>query len=229
MANQFLALSLFLMLLSFFIVLNAISGYEQTKTEPVIKSISLTFSSEEKRKEQEVSKEPTPVAASKQGDTMESLEGLFNAHIAGFQVSRNRLGTIMHVRSDVKEFEKAINIQGGSYDQAAMGEQGSFAQTLVTLLRSEEEGKSYSIDMYLNTPEDPAEYQKEFYNEFMRDLRQVTGFADRLEDVGLPKRMISAGLAKGDIGYIDLFFYKYKPFDMMAAIKEAEEQPGSGR
>lgn len=229
MANQFLALSLFLMLLSFFIVLNAISGYEQTKSEPVIKSIALTFSSEEKRREQEVSKEPTPVVASNKGDTMASLEGLFNAHIAGFQASRNRLGTIMHVRADVKEFEKVINIQGGSYDEAALGGRGAFAKTLVTLLRSENEGKPYRIDMYLHTPEDPAEYQKEFYNEFMTGLRRVTGFADRLEDVGLPKRMISAGLAKGKPGYIDLFFYKYKPFDMMAAMKEAEEQPGSGR
>ena len=46
MANQFLSLSLFLMLLSFFIVLNSMSDFEkQTAVPAVLNSLSLAFSS----------------------------------------------------------------------------------------------------------------------------------------------------------------------------------------
>ena len=44
MANQFLSLSLFLMLLSFFIVLNSMSTFEQETTVPaVLNSLSLAY------------------------------------------------------------------------------------------------------------------------------------------------------------------------------------------
>ena len=47
MANQFLGLSLFIMLLSFFIILNAISSFEITKTQPILNSLSMTFASKQ--------------------------------------------------------------------------------------------------------------------------------------------------------------------------------------
>ena len=43
--GQLLAMSLFIMLLAFFIVLNAISNYENSKVKPVLQSIELTFAS----------------------------------------------------------------------------------------------------------------------------------------------------------------------------------------
>jgi len=45
MGSSFLNLSLFIMLLSFFIVMNSVSSYETTKISPVIDSIEMAFGS----------------------------------------------------------------------------------------------------------------------------------------------------------------------------------------
>ena len=227
MANQFLSLALFLMLLSFFIVMNAVSGFDDSKTNPVMSSLSLAFSNHIPEKIEDPVMEKTPRVASGEGDTLEALEGLFNAHISGFQATRNRLGTVMHVRTDVGAFENAIDTSGVEYDDVPMDGRGSFVLSMISILRSEEEGQAYRVDMILNLEEDPAVLQKEFPDEFIRDLKRVSGFAAALERSGLPRRMISAGAAKGDIGFIDLYFYRYRPFDMLAEINDEKRKNGA--
>ena len=50
MANQFLSLSMFLMLLSFFIVLNSMSTFEKEVAVPaVLNSLSMAFSKQENK------------------------------------------------------------------------------------------------------------------------------------------------------------------------------------
>lgn len=226
MANQFLSLALFLMLLSFFIVMNAVSSFDDSKSRPVISSLSLAFSNHIPEKTEDPVTESTPRVAQGEGDTLEALEGLFNAHISGFQATRNRLGTVMHVRTDIGSFENAIDISGVGYGDLSVGERGSFALSMITLLRSAEKGQAYRVDMILNLPEDPALFQKTSPDEFMRDLKRVTGFAERLENSGLPKKMLSAGVAKGDVGFIDLYFYRYRAFDMLAEINSEKRKNG---
>ncbi|PCI56063.1 MAG: hypothetical protein COB36_04525 [Alphaproteobacteria bacterium] len=226
MANQFLSLALFLMLLSFFIVMNAVSSFDDSKTSPVISSLSLAFSNHIPKESEDPVKEATPRVASGEGDTLEALDGLFNAHISGFQATRNRLGTVMHVRTDVGAFENAIDISGIGYDDVAMDGRGSFVLSMVSILRSQEKGQAYRVDMILNLAEDPAVLQKESPDEFLRDLKRVSGFAEKLERSGLPKKMISAGVGKGDIGFIDLYFYRYKPFDILAEINSEKRKSG---
>ncbi len=218
MANQFLSLALFLMLLAFFIVMNASSNYEETKARPVMNSIALAFSGEVS----DNARAPTPkknhLTAIGEGDTLEDLEGLFNAHMAGFKVSSNRLGTVMHVQTSIGEFENAIDVMGVDYNEVELGGEGAFLMTMVTLLRSKKKSMPYRVDMVINIPKDPAVFQKQNKDEFMLNLKRVSGFAKTLEEAGLPKKMVSAGLAKGDAGMIDLYFYRYKPIDFPSNI-----------
>lgn len=227
MANQFLSLALFLMLLSFFIVMNAVSGFDDSKTKPVISSISLAFSNHTPEKSEDPVNEKTPRVAQGEGDTLEALEGLFNAHISGFQATRNRLGTVMHVRTDVGAFENAIDISGIGYGDVPVGGRGSFVLSMITLLRSAEKGQAYRVDMILNLPDDPAAFQKDSPAAFMQSLKRVSGFATILERAGLPKKMLSAGVAQGDVGFIDLYFYRYKPFDMLLEINSEKRKKGA--
>ncbi|PCJ97526.1 MAG: hypothetical protein COA45_09680 [Zetaproteobacteria bacterium] len=227
MANQYLSLALFLMLLSFFIVMNAVSGFDESKATPVLSSLSMAFSSQILETAENVADEETPRVALGEGDALEVLEGLFSAHISGFQATRNRLGTVMHVRADVEAFENAIDVSGVGYDDVSMGERGSFILSMISILRSQEKGQTYRIDMILNLPKDPAVFQKNYPDEFMHNLKHVSGFAEILERAGLPKKMISAGVAKGDVGFIDLYFYRYRPFNMLAEISNKKRKSGA--
>ncbi len=226
MANQFLSLALFLMLLSFFIVMNAMSSFEDFKSKPVINSLSLAFSNHIPEKKEDPVQIETPRVTKGEGDTLESVEGLFNAHISGFQATRNRLGTVMHVRTDVGAFENAIDLSDIYYDDIEMGDRGSFVMSMISILRSSEKGQPYRIDMVLNLPEDPAIFQKTSPEEFISDLKRVSSFAEKLEKAGLPKKMVSAGAAKGERGFIDIYIYRYKPFDMLAKVRDQSRKSG---
>lgn len=224
MANQFLSLSLFLMLLSFFIVLNAISSFEDIKSQPVLNSLSLTFSQEASKEHlKNTAPEPNPRAAEKEGDTLDKIEGLFKGNIAAFDVSRNKLGTVMHVRVPVVQFENAIDISEYDVQNTDQAGRGSFAQTIVTILRSAQGGNPYRVDMVLNISEGPARQMRNTPVEFQQELRRVGGYALLLEESGMPKKMITAGLAQGESGYIDLYFRRYQPFDLNSKIKSLED------
>ncbi len=222
MANQFLSLSLFLMLLSFFIVLNAVSDFEDNKSQPVMNSLSMAFSSEAIPQKSAPSFEVSEILDEKrEGDTLEALEGVFNAHISGFEVKRNRLGTVMHVRVPVGRFENAIDFPSVPYSEISIGMRGAFLPTMVTLLRSSNNDQPYRMDMVLNVSREPAVYLKDNPNAFRDDLRLVSDFALSMERAGMPKKMISAGMVKGDPSYIDLYFYRYKAFDLAQVIKRS--------
>ena len=111
MANQFLSLSLFLMLLSFFIVMNGLSefGVEEDRAKSVLNSLSMAFTNESVPTEESPGIEPTIYNEQREGDTLEMVEGLFNAHISNVQTKKNRLGTQMHVRMPISSFENAIS------------------------------------------------------------------------------------------------------------------------
>ena len=231
MANQFLSLSLFLMLLSFFIVLNSVSDFEETRAVPaVLNSLTLAFSNDVKNIQNGPSPSPSLHQDKREGDTIEVLEGLFNAHIAGFESKRNRLGTVLHVRLPIQRFENAVNSIG--FDDA--GFPGtvpqSFVDTLITVLRSSEKGQPYRIDMVMSIPEDPAILSDSTPDDFIKALKRVSALAHSMENKGLPKKIMSSGLKKGETGFIDLYFYRYKPFEMNVDSdddnKSSEEKAG---
>ncbi len=214
MANQFLSLSLFLMLLSFFIVLNSVSEFEENRAVPAaLNSLTLAFSSQLSTPQDNPSATPSLHPDKRGGDSLEAIEGLFNAHIAGFEAKRNRLGTMLHMQLPMQRFENAVD-ETDFADAGFSDTQQTFATTLVTALRSAENDNPYRIDMVFNIPEDPTVLSQSQPDEFMQALRRVSTLATTLENKGIPKKMISAGLKTGQTGFVDLYFYRYEPFEL---------------
>lgn len=226
MANQFLALSLFLMLLSFFIVMNAISGFDETKKNPVMESISLTFAYKDPEKENnDPSPDPTTRLVVNQGDTLTNIEGLFSANIANFQATKNRLGTIMHVRLPLNSFEYQINMPQIMKDDGDVIEnaEGKFLITMVTLLRGAQNKMPYRMDMALSVPSAPQDFMRNNPDEYAKQIKKLSEISQTLERSGMPVKLMSAGIEEGDEGYIDLYFYPYRPY-FVQSLKEKEGQ-----
>jgi len=226
MANQFLSLSLFLMLLSFFIVMNSISSFEENKAQPVLNSLNQAFTNVD-MEIKKPSAQPIEQAIEKslrKGDTLEAIEGIFNAHIGGFEAKRNRLGTIMHVKLPIGRFESAINIDGYENYRKEPGEPGAFAQTLITLIRSaENSGQQYRVDMILNVGQDPAQYQTSAPTDFTKDIARVGNLATALGETGLPQKMMSIGMRQGKTGMLDVFVRRYAPLKFNESTAEKAE------
>ena len=240
MAGQFLTLALFLMLLSFFIVLNAISSYQDLKAKPVMNSLSLAFSTSY---QQDMEDSPATQSSStsemlNSGDTLEQIQRLFEAHIVGAEISEDRFGKIMHVRLPLRAFDKAMAQvkEEGLQSSGHFGQRkdGDFlAPSLVSLLVSAYKGVPYRMEMLLNTPEPAGDIEKGDPPYYQELLTRVSGYAQTLEDVGLPVKLLNIGFIKGDPDYIDVYFKRYEPFtlpaeELKSALPQEDQSPEGG-
>lgn len=194
--------------------MNSISSFEENKAQPVLNSLTQAFTNVDieikKPATQEI--EDAIEKSMRKGDTLEAIEGVFKAHIAGFEPKRNRLGTVMHIKLPIGRFESTIDIDGYENYRKEAGAPGAFAQTLVTLVRSVENGgQQYRIDMILNVAQDPATYQEQAPDDFTKDIKRVSKLATTLEQTGLPQKMMSIGMKQGQTGMIDIFIRRYAP------------------
>lgn len=232
MSNQFLSLSLFIMMLSFFIILSTVSDFEQNKSQPVINSISTAFSNKEIEEKLLPNTVEAPEEAASEGDALDKLDKLFNTTITGAQITRNRLGTVMHVRIPVAEFEKAVNIppaatlQGGA--PILQNTDNSFMPTLASLIQTKSSEVTYRMDMVLNIDKPAAIKAKDDPQNLKKDIQKVTGFAEKLEAAGVPVKLVSAGVVQGDPLMIDIYFKRYQPFNPMGleSANETENEAG---
>lgn len=235
MANEYLGLSLFVMLLSFFIILNSMSEFEDTKAIPILNSLDHAFSRSGVDRKAE---RPAPVvnneAKSEEGNTIQRIEGFFNARLKGLRIEKNRLGTEMTIYLLVKEFERALNeteqaIFLGPEEQAEAGFEGApFLETLVSLVHSERAEEAYRMDMILNTGDSPAALHNDKPNELAAASAIISGYAQRLQRAGLPVSFMSIGLGTAEKDTIELSFKPYVPIVIPAEALNQEQSSGAG-
>ena len=215
MANQFLALALFLMLLSFFIILNALSNFEEVKAKPILNSIAQTFSDREIEDPLAPNVVESTEKEASEGDTLDELQKLFKTHITGVEVSKNRLGTVMHMRMPYSRFESSLlQPSRGTGITQRLGAPGSFFPTLVSLIQTRDDKKPYRMDMVVNIEDRPAQLIIKKEQETRSEMKKISDIAGRMERAGIEKKMISVGLDKGEVGMIDIYISPYIAIDL---------------
>lgn len=221
MGSQLLSLSLFVMLLAFFIILNAISNFEQTKVRPVMDSLGYTFASKvsnEPVDEQPSVTEDEDETSIHEGDTLERMQALFNAQIPGHDTVLSHQKGEMYVKLPFDEFEAAVMAVGQRNLLEQRNEnvkllKGFFLPTLVALMKSDGAGKPYRMDMMLNIGENPAALQNQQPKQLAATIAQMGAIAGKIEASGLSPKLISAGLQKGEEGTVELLFRRHVPFN----------------
>lgn len=106
--NPFISLSLFVILLSFFIILNAHSSYDETKARPILNSLSMVFTNQQSPADINASETNRKGASEGQGNSIDKIEGLFSSEIAGVKAKQNRMGTELRMRLPFSVFEQKI-------------------------------------------------------------------------------------------------------------------------
>jgi len=218
--NQFLALSLFIMLLAFFIILNALSNYEDIKSRPVLNSLATAFANKSPKDPMAPNAVESKQKSISEGDTLDKLQTLFSAHITAAEASKNRLGTKMHIRLPLRQFESSLLAPSrNNIRNARLGAPGTFTPTLLSLMQTRESEIPYRMDMVLNTQDKPASAVIDAPEQIRADMQKISTLAKRLEDSGLEKKLVSAGLAQGEVGMIDLYFTRYIPVNPIAEVE----------
>lgn len=220
MSSQLLGLSLFVMLLAFFIVLNAISSFEETKVRPIIESLGYTFASRisQQTDDDRPSTREDEDTSLNEGETVDRIKALFNAQLPGHEaVISHRKGTI-HIRVPLDDFETAVMALGqrNALDQKQEGAKflsGFFLPTLVALVKTDRTGASYRMDMLLNITDNPARLQNQQPKQMAAIMKSMSRIADKIEAAGLPAKLISTGLQQGEPGMVELLFQPHIPYN----------------
>ncbi|MGQ0527232.1 MAG: flagellar motor protein MotB [Alphaproteobacteria bacterium] len=194
MGARFLTLSLFILMLSFFIVLNSFSTFETTKARSLIKSVTETFSA------RETGDTIVPQFGGTGGGVSENpldrLDSVLqNQTAAGTEAKSNRLRTAMKISLPVEKFETMI------------GENGELLPVLASVFEPES-GPSYTMKMVLNISANPAEFSRHDPARAAAAIKKSAALMQTLQDTGLPEDFMSAGVGQGPEGTVDLIFQR---------------------
>lgn len=229
MANQFLGLSLFIMLLSFFIILNAISTFETTKSQPVLNSLTVAFSTKKAEKDLAPGKAPQPTQAQNLGSTLDKVQALFQSQISTAKAKQNRLGTTMVIRLPFEDYKKAMRSSLTIRDNTPSlvnADAVDLLPMLVSLLETQRD-VTYKMDMLLHVNQEPTTIVSEQPERFSSLNRSVSAVAKTLEEAGLPRKQVTAGLKQGEEGMIELVFSRYLPFNPLGTDQIGENADAS--
>lgn len=210
--SQILGLSLFIMLLAFFMVLNSISQYEQKKSENIFKNLEDTFSA---RISQAGNDKPSIIRAEEkqlgEGDVLEQVEAYFTAHIPGFKAVKDKQRGIMVVQVPRTDFEDAVKTLGAEKTEGNAFADG-FLPVLAALMRSEQRGLPYRMDITYQMDGNPARLQNSAPQRMADAIRTVAGMAAAIEKAGLKPQLMTAGLQEGNPEVVELVFQPHAAF-----------------
>jgi len=215
-----MGLSLFVRLLAFFIVLNAVSRYEEEKLRPVMQSLDSAFTLRYTPSESDMGPSLTDAneSAAKEGGALERLKALFTAQIPGHEIVLNRRKGVMQVSVPLGEFEAAVMaLATADDDRKPEGFKKNFLPMLVALLKTQEAGMPYRMDILLNVAENPAGMQNRQPHKLGEAMERMAAIAIKIESAGLPVKQMSVGLQKGREGTVELLFRRYEPFNPAGA------------
>jgi len=212
-SGQLLALALFLMLLAFFIVLNAISSFEEVKVTPAMQSLGQTFGTKydnliimEVTGTQPSEKEHIDESTG-EGSTVEKMQALFESEIAGHKAQINKSDGTLFFKAPYDEFLDMImskefreaNVTSEKAEQA-------FTPTFISLLRQEERGRPYRLHIILTVDKTPAHLKNKNPRLLQNTVLRLEEAIKILTDAGLQNRLIDASVSQSsDPDFIEIF------------------------
>lgn len=227
-ARQMMNLSLFIMLLAFFIVLNSMSSYEEIKSEQVRRSLNMAFSKEEFSEVEIKSTTQDLAQAIREGHVFDRLDALFQSQISAFsKISSKRRGVMM-VELDLEEFTTAILKVGQKdfmrYPSRKDVRGNFFLPTLVSIIRSDMMDMPIRMEILINSDQNPAELQNQLPVQMDRTINLGSALTERLESQGMPTNLINIGVKEGDPKKVTLAFRKHTPFSLDAKEGQVSDE-----
>jgi len=200
--QQLLALSLFILLLAFFIVMTAISSVNETRSRPVIESLERTFASKPRGDDEYPSPQPGPEFGTGQGHAFDQLENLFSAQLPTFQAKRMDGDSTMFVQVREEEFFEAVRPR----PDAVGGGPSHFVSNLIKIIDPAQSKKKYSLSLLVNLPESPQNVAQESPDQKRQIVRRAGQYGTILTQNNLPSELLSVGLQQGEAGFVVMLF-----------------------
>jgi len=205
-------LSLFLLVLAFFIVLVSISTVEEVKSKAVMKSLTSTFATF-----QPSGTKPTDFT-SKEGDVLggqafqEKITGIFATALQVAKVKVVKPGRLMRAAMP----SSAMFVEG---EEGIKPSVFPFLDRVVAALGGRPPGVRFDMEFIIGAPYTD---QYSLPESQTLEMRRAGGFAREMLSRGAPPDSISIGLAPGDSEHITIRFYVRNQDDVRLEFLERQ-------
>ncbi len=194
-----MTLSLFIMLLSFFMILNSRAEFSPERVAPAMKSLTETFSTrifnDGAGRDNRPELAPMP---DEHKDAYQSLDQYFRSSFPGstqrLVPSRGRL----FLEVDVTEFERKLFSRTGTAQKTLLEKLWSYPDL--------------QMEIWLNLQDDPGISSTEAETKKRESVTRLAGWATSLEKSGLDKQHLTIGIQKGDPSKVLVLFHAFKPY-----------------
>lgn len=210
LGSQIPALSLFIIMLAFFIMLNSVSIIKEERAKPLMDSIEEAFASKITANENwQPSTAPADTMGMEEGRVIDRMESLFQGHIAGVKTQKDDVRGVLLMRMPYADFSAGVSNIG---DKAA--ENKKFMETLTSMLRASAAGQPYRMDIFLQVDDNPAIMQDDQPQKMKVLMHDLGVLAQQLEKAGLSQRLLSIGVEKGQNGTVELLFRPHEAYTL---------------
>lgn len=201
---QYMSLSLMILLLAFFIVLNAISSFQADKISPRLESIDRKFATKAKGGESFPARVAAPASKEGAGEVFDLIEETLKSQGIPFEAQRLSGNSALFVRLPEERF---MYLTGTAANDRQKTEKNIFLGKLVMLtMPASATAPRHRIRVMIATGDSPARLAKDDATRFAARVALADRIASRLMFNGLDPATLSLGLAPGRAGFIDLYF-----------------------
>lgn len=188
--STLLSLSLFIILLAFFIVLNAISSYEEEKVEGVFDSIDLAFATNiiPTPAEEKINDE-TQANENGEGDSLDDIQSTLQSILPGLNTDLTEMpngGQVMAIRIEKNKFERL---------------QTQLFPVLVRILNVRDGAGEYDIMM-------SSSVRNVLSNQAQKSHAVLEGYKDALIKKGIAPHRIVTTIERGNPAFLVIQFQK---------------------
>lgn len=191
--DLYLSLSLFIILLTFFVFLNSLASKDVQRTRSVSRSLETTFATKTRVPNDFFIIDPFEGSVERPGfgdvpQRLKKIEALFRSHIKGISAHSTHRGTQMYMTGKARAFEEAL-------EKSVMGQTSAFEGFLTSLLTALDTG---GIEMEIELTLGVGTSLGTLDSTILQEATLRTDLmAKQLETLGLPERLVRVGLGPG--------------------------------
>lgn len=219
MAGQILSLSIFIILLAFFLVLNTQAQFDEGRSGPILESLERTFASKFEAADQtKPASVPDVTSGRGDGDSYERIEALFRSRIPSATARRSSRTGVLIVTVPFADLESLIvadENSGPVSDNNNSAQNKELILSAINILDHDDPARKLQMDIILNLDYHPQKIGGPYTRndtEKESPLRKISKIAERFEEKGMPVNLLNIGLQKGKKETVDIIFRPYKPY-----------------
>jgi len=220
LGNQLLALSLFIILLAFFALLNAKSNYDEQKSKAVLQSLERSFAIQTTGTPDLSARIEDPRQRAGAGEALDKIEGILRAQSIPFEVQQLSGNGEFYIELDKNKFLEFIGIGVGKKNDV----DPVFMAKLIILLQPQNLITQYKVKIALGMASNPVTNYKKTPQSVIDAIKITDQIANQFIKHGLERKQIEITIEHTNPEKITLYFDRFKEIEQGEIVKDFQDK-----